>query len=158
MARTSHHVLGYVICGSPGGLTFCLVGHPGRRRPSPQDWPGGRSIVDQVCLDVPPRHYDEECAFWTALTGWEWAGTGHAEFRRLVRPAGIPLRFLLQRLDGEQQTVTAHLDLACDDPHAETVRHEALGAETVRRYDGWTVMRDPAGRPYCNTGRTPEAG
>jgi hypothetical protein len=152
---TSHHVLGYVICGSPGGLTFCLVGHPGRRPPPPQAWSGGRSLVDQVCLDIPPRHFDEECAFWAALTGWDWADTGHGEFRRLVRPESIPFRFLLQRLDDEQQTVTAHLDLACDDPDAESARHEALGAETVRPYDEWTVMRDPAGRVYCNTGRTP---
>ncbi len=154
---TSHHVLGYVICGSPGGFTFCLVGHPGRRRPPPGEWPGGRSMVDQVCLDIPPRHYADECAFWAALTGWEWADTGYAEFRRLVRPDGLSLRFLLQRLDDEQQTVTAHLDLACDDPHAETARHVALGAETVRRYHEWTVLRDPAGRIYCNTDRAPEA-
>ncbi len=153
---TSHHVLGYVVCGSPGGLTFCLVGHPGRRRPPPQEWPGGRSLVDQVCLDIPPSRFDEECAFWAALTGWAWADTGHSEFRRLVRPEPVPFRFLLQRLDDEQQTVTAHLDLACDDPHAETARHEALGAETVRHYDDWTVLRDPAGRRYCNTGRRPE--
>jgi hypothetical protein len=152
---TSHHVLGYVICGSPGGLTFCLVGHPGRRRPPPQDWPGGRSIVDQVCLDIPPRHYEQECAFWAALTGWEPGSAGGREFRRLVRPEGIPLAFLLQRLDDEQQTVTAHLDLACDDRDAETSRQQALGAEQVRSTDGFTVMRDPAGRLYCNTGRAP---
>ncbi len=152
---TSHHVLGYVICGSPGGLTFCLVGHPGRRRPPAQEWPGGRSIVDQVCLDIPPSRWDDECEFWAALTGWEWAGTGLGEFRRLVRPADVPLVLLLQRLDDEQPTVTAHLDLACDDPDAETSRHEALGAVTTRRYDEWTALRDPAGRAYCNTGRAP---
>jgi hypothetical protein len=153
--RTSHHVLGYVICGSPGGLTFCLVGHPGRRRPGPQEWDGGRSLVDQVCLDIPPSSYDEECAFWAALTGWEWLYAGGREFRRLARPEGIPLAFLLQRLDDEQPSVTAHLDLACDDRDAETSRQEALGAEPVRRTDGFTVMRDPAGRAYCNTGRAP---
>jgi len=61
---TSHHVLGYVICGSPGGLTFCLVGHPGRRRPGPVGPPGARSLVDQVCLDVPPSQWDTERSFW----------------------------------------------------------------------------------------------
>jgi hypothetical protein len=155
--RTSHHVLGYVICGSPGGLTFCLVGHPGRRRPPSQDWPGGRSAVDQVCLDIPPSRYEEECTFWQQLTGWDRASASGREFRRLARPPGVPLAFLLQRLDDEQPTVTAHLDLACDDRDAETSRQQALGAEQVRRTDGFTVMRDPAGRAYCNTGRAPGA-
>ena len=152
---TSHHMLGYVIFGSPGGLTFCLVGHPGGRRPPPQEWPGGRSIVDQVCLDIPPSRWDAERDFWASLTGWEWAHAGDREFRRLARPEGIPLAFLLQRLDDEQPTVTAHLDLACDDRDAETSRQQALGAERVRRTDGFTVMRDPSGRAYCNTGRAP---
>jgi Glyoxalase-like domain len=151
----SHHVLGYVICGSPGGLTFCLVGHPGRQRPSPRPWPGGRSLVDQVCLDVPPSRWASERAFWGELTGWSWTDAGSAEFERLVRPADVPLAFLLQRLDDEQPSVTAHLDLACDDRDAETARQVALGAEQVRRTDDFTVMRDPAGRAYCNTGRAP---
>jgi hypothetical protein len=152
---TSHHVLGYVVCGSPGGLTFCLVGHPGRRRPPPQGWRGGRSLVDQVCLDIPPSRFDEECAFWAALTGWDEVPAGGAEFWRLGRPAGLPLAFLLQRLDDEQPTVTAHLDLCCDDRDAETARHEALGAALLRRHEGFTVLRDPAGRAYCVTGRRP---
>lgn len=152
---TSHHVLGYVTCGSPGGLSFCLVGHPGRRRPPPQDWPGGRSLVDQVCLDIPPSRFDDECAFWSSLTGLDEVPAGGAEFRRLGRPDGLPLAFLLQRLDDEQLTVTAHLDLACDDRDAETSRHEALGAEVLRLHDGFTVLRDPAARAYCITGRRP---
>jgi predicted enzyme related to lactoylglutathione lyase len=154
-ATTSYHRLGYVMCGSPGGLTFCLVGHPGRRRPSPLSSPGGRSVVDQVCLDIPPSRYDEECAFWAALTGWEHLDLDSPEFARLRRPDDVALGVLLQRLDDEQQTVTAHLDLACDDRDAESARHQALGAEQVRRTPGWTVMRDPGGRTYCTTGRLP---
>jgi hypothetical protein len=157
-ATTSHHVLGYVVCGSPHGMTFCLVGHPGRRRPPPHPWPGGRSIVDQVCLDIPPDVYDAECAFWAELTGWQHVDDVSPEFRRLVRPDGIPLAFLLQRLDApgpSQQTVSAHLDLACDDQEAETARHVALGADVIRRTTGWTVLTDPAGRRYCLTGRRP---
>ena len=154
-ASANWHEQGFVVCGSPGGLTFCVVGHPAARRPPPQQWPGGASIVDQVCLDIPPSRYDEERAFWSALTGWRLVDAG--DFERLVRPPGVPLAFLLQRLDDEQSTVTAHLDLACDDRDAETARHRALGAAVVRRTDGWTVMRDPAGRVYCNTGRKPGA-
>jgi hypothetical protein len=67
----------------------------------------------------------------------------------------MPLAFLLQRLADEQPTVTAHLDLACDDRDGESARQQSLGADVVRRTPGWTVMRDPAGRLYCNTGRKP---
>jgi len=74
-----------------------------------------------------------------------------------VRPAGIPYAFLLQRLDDDQPAVTAHLDLACEDRDAVAARHEEWGAEVVRRTHGWTVMRDPAGMTYCNTGRRPGA-
>ncbi|NUR06478.1 MAG: VOC family protein [Nocardioidaceae bacterium] len=158
-ATTSYHVLGYVVCGSPNGMSFCLVGHPGRRRPPPQRWAdGNRSVVDQVCLDIPPDVYDAECAFWAALTGWDRVDGGASEFDRLVRPADVPLAFLLQRLDAPgpaQQTVTGHLDLAADDREAETDRHVALGARALRRTPGWTVLADPAGRIYCITGRRP---
>ncbi|HEX4976541.1 MAG TPA: VOC family protein [Nocardioides sp.] len=149
-ATASYLEAGYVVCGSPGGLTFCVVGHPGESRPGPADWPGGRSLVDQVCLDIPPSRWDSEVAFWAALTGWE-RGRQSGEFGRLVRPEGQPLMFLLQRLDDEQPGVTAHLDLGSDDADAEAARHVALGATEVRRADGWITLLDPAGRPYCVT-------
>ena len=152
---SSYHVLGHVLCGSPGGLSFCLVGHPARRVPPPVQWPGGRSIIDQVCLDIPPHLYDVEVAFWRALTGWEPVDAGGGEFERLRRPERCPLALLVQRLDDEQQTTTAHLDLAAEDREAETARHVGLGAEVVDVRPGWTVLRDPAGRAYCITGRRP---
>lgn len=152
---TSYHKLGYVVCGSPGGLTFCLVGHPGHHRASPLELDGGCSLVDQVCLDIPPSQHDAEVRFWCHLTGWTLVDLPSPEFQRLRRPAGVPLAFLLQLLDEEQPTVTAHLDLACDDRDHEVDRHVGLGAEMVRRTDGFTVLRDPAGRRYCVTGRRP---
>jgi hypothetical protein len=155
---TSHHVLGYVICGSPGGLTFCLVGHPGRRRPGPVGPRGARSLVDQVCLDVPPRQWHAERAFWAALTGWELRSGAGGELAALARPEGMPLRLLLQRLDDEQYTVTGHLDLTCDDHDAEAARHQDLGAHLVRRTPHGTTLRDPAGRGYCLTHRDVETG
>lgn len=149
-ATASYLEEGYVVCGSPGGMTFCVVGHPGSRRPGPAAWPGGRSLVDQVCLDIPPSRWDSEVAFWEQLTGWE-RGRQSGEFGRLVRPEGQPLMFLLQRLDDEQPGVTAHLDLGSDDAEAEAARHVALGATQVRATDGWITLLDPAARPYCVT-------
>jgi hypothetical protein len=149
-ASASYLDLGYVVCGSPGGMTFCVVGDPGERRPSPQTWPGGRSLVDQVCLDIPPSRFDSECAFWERLTGWELAPERDG-FRRLARPEGQPIQLLLQRLDAEQPVVTGHLDLGSDDAEAEAARHLALGATEVRRMPGWITLTDPAGRTYCVT-------
>jgi hypothetical protein len=153
-ASASYHELGYVVLGSPGGMTFCVVGHPGARRPPPVLWPGGRSLVDQVCLDIPPSGFEAEQRFWRELTGWPHTQRADdSEFARLGRPDGMPLQLLLQRLDDEQPVVTAHLDLACDDRDAEVRRHLDLGATLVRRTDGWTTLRDPSGREYCITRR-----
>ena len=153
------HDLGVVVMSSPGGLPFCLVPHRGQSvRMTPVGEEGARSVPDQVCLDIPPSRYDAECDFWAALTGWSPTDEDPAdEFRRLTRPPAIPYAFLLQRLDDEQDAVSAHLDLACEDRDAETRRHVALGATQAERTEGWTVMRDPAGLTYCNTGRRPGA-
>ncbi|QCW50043.1 VOC family protein [Nocardioides dongxiaopingii] len=151
---------GYVVLESLAGLTFCLVPEPGSARPvpaTPGSWPGGRSQVDQVCLDVGPAAHDAECAFWQELTGFDPTPASGAEFRRLDAP-GMPLRLLLQRLD-EERPPGIHLDLAADDRAAEVERHLALGATpgpTPSGPDrGFTVLVDPAGSRYCITDRVP---
>lgn len=156
---------GHVVMTSPGGLTFCFVTHRASRPPAPARWYDGqrahghRSVVDQVCLDIPSSHYETECRFWAALTGWELRPSPtHAEFRRLVRPAGQPLHLLLQRLGEDLGPVRAHLDLATDDRAAETRRHVALGAEVVGVHDSWTVLTAPGTPAYCLTDRRPETG
>jgi Glyoxalase-like domain len=119
-------------------------------------WPSGqRSLVDQVCLDITPDGYDVEAAFWAELTGWERRAGARPEFEYLVRPHGIPLRLLLQRLDDARQPACgAHLDLACD----EVSRHLDLGASVERRTADWVTLRDPAGLAYCITRRDPGTG
>ena len=138
---------------SPGGLVFCLVQwHGERSRPAPVRWPGGqRSFVDQICLDVPAAVFEAEADFWAALTGWPRRSVGESEFEALVRPAGQPLRLLLQRIGSAVGGM--HLDLACDGVDREVARHLALGARHVRDGRGWVTLRDPAGRDYCVTGR-----
>ncbi len=142
---------------SPGGFVFCLVPEPGGVRPPPTAWPDGRtSYVDQVCLDIPPSRYDDELAFWAALTGWEVrAPRPGSEFGRITGPPGQPFFLLLQRLEDEQEAVTAHLDWSASDHEAEVAAHEAAGAEVQGRFDRWTVLRDPAGLTYCVTRRRP---
>ena len=165
---------GYVVLRSPGGLTFCLVNERLGARPAPSRWssPGGEheSLLDQVCLDIPAEAYEQECTFWTALTGWTLRRSpAQPELAHLERPAGIPLRLLLQRLGHEadgaddahgNDDVGAHLDLATTDRAAETARHTALGAvvERVRPGRAWTVLIDPTGLRYCITDRDPRTG
>ena len=147
---------------SPAGLAFCLVANRAEHghRPPPQTWPGGaRSLVDQLCIDVPAPAFEAECAFWAALTGWELRPGSRPEFSYLVRPPSLPLRLLLQRLgDDGRACAGAHLDLACDDVAAEAERHKALGAAVVREMPNWTALADPAGLAYCVTRRNPGTG
>lgn len=144
---------------SPGGLPFCLNEGEEGTRPLPRIWAEGQtSLVDQVCLDIPPERYDEECAFWAEQTGWELTGTSAPYLHQLVRPDGMPLRVLLQRLDEGDGPVRAHLDLATTHRGKETERHRQLGARVQSTHQRWTVLRDPAGAPYCITDRDPYTG
>ncbi len=154
---------GHVVLRSPGGFVHCVVRDSGeRRRPGPVTGPlGGTSRVDQVCLDVPRSLLAAERAYWTTLTGWPGHSGSRTEFTVLDRPAGMPLRFMLQELgaDDLRTEVTAHLDLACGpDLAIVTAEHRALGADVVATGNPWTVLRDPAGLSYCLTPRDPVTG
>ncbi|MFT4009292.1 MAG: VOC family protein [Nocardioidaceae bacterium] len=144
---------GYAVLRSSGGLVFCFVTHPARTRPTP--YPG---VPDQVCLDVPPDLFDAEVAFWTALLGWDSHPGSHPAMHVLERPDGQALRILLQRLDEGEPPVRAHLDLAAGDQvQALAAEHRTQGATQVR--DGaWVTLRDPVGREYCLTPRSPATG
>jgi hypothetical protein len=48
------------------------------------------------------------------------------------------------------------VDVGCADDHA-TGRHAALGARVTGAFAFWTVLTDPAGRPYCLVDRDPQA-
>ncbi|MFI5892154.1 VOC family protein [Actinoplanes sp. NPDC051513] len=145
-----------VVLLSPAGIPFCVVPWHGERvRPRAVRWPGGQSsLVDQLALDIPADAYDAEVALWAALTGWAHRRSDLPEFRFLQGDSALPLRLLLQRIgDG---AVGVHLDFAGDGVDGEVGRHVGLGAVVVRRVPGqWTTLRDPAGREYCVTGRTP---
>jgi len=148
-----------VVLATPAGQPFCLVREDDpepRRRPITPEFPAGRSLADQLCLDIPADRYDLEIDFWAELTGWRRAPAGLPEFRRLNPPGALPMQFLLQRLGTDDAAgARAHLDMAADDPDAEVSRHRALGAEIVQPAEGWTTLRDPAGLTYCVTRRRP---
>ena len=146
---------GHVVLSSPGGFPFCFVGHPASRPAPASVWPGGhRTLVDQVCLDIPADEFQRELAFWLAVTGREPVPSIRSEFQRLRRPVDQGLELLVQRLD-EGGEVRAHVDLGCSDRAAETERHLGLGATHVESFDAWTVLADPTGSAYCITDRAP---
>lgn len=158
---------GFQILSSPGGSTFCVVAHHGESvRPRPPevrvDRRNGTSctaLVDQLCLDVGADRFDDECTFWSTFTGWELRPS-LPEFRSLLRPAGQPLRLLIQRLDDPPAAGAgrAHLDLSCADVAAAAEVHQVLGASVEKVNPYWTTMVDPAGLRYCLTARNPVTG
>jgi hypothetical protein len=154
-ARLLDDSRGWATYASPGGLVFCVVGETPAAPPAPVDWGTHSSLVDQVCLDIPEDRFDDEAAFWAALLERDVHDSpGYAEFARLDRLPGDPVRLLLQRC-GSAGPVRAHLDLATTARPDEVRRLTALGAPVVRVTDGWTTLRDPAGLEFCVTDRDP---
>jgi hypothetical protein len=136
---------------SPAGILFCLVPWHGEAvRPGPV---ASGALVDQICLDIPAAVFEAEAEFWAALTGWTRRAGSRPEFEVLARPAGMPLRLLLQRVGSPVPGM--HLDLSCADVPAEVARQVALGASVQWVFEAWTTLRDPAGRAYCVTSRPP---
>lgn len=149
---------GLVVMASPGGISFSLTQWDPEAMGEGQVRGGEPALLDQVCLDVPPRRYAVELGFWSRLTGWEVVAGDRPEFRSLRRPTGMPVRLLVQRLDGGDGPTTGHPDLACADREVEVAAHVRLGARVVAPGWGWTVMRDPVGQVYCLTDRSPSSG
>ena len=134
---------------SPGGLLFCHTLSEGAAV-LPRD---GSTILDQVCIDIPARHWEQEVEFWRDVTGRELEAARLPQFARLPSAGG--LRILLQQLDEIDGTVRAHPDLASADREADTRRHVALGATVSGVFDRWTVLVAPGGQVYCLTDRDP---
>jgi hypothetical protein len=149
---------GCAVMASPGGFTFCLVPDQGERTvPDVVPVPAPHR-VDQVSIDVPDAQFEEETRFWQALTGWESQRSAMPEFAPFLRPAGIPIRLLLQRRgnDDSAEHARAHLDLACGDAIAVVAgRQLGHGASLVRTETYWTTLTDPTGSEYCLTRRDP---
>ena len=149
----------YAVMASPGGVPFCLIPDAGSERTPPvaarpSSWDGGRSLVDQVCLDIASEAWDAEVAFWPAFTGW--AITADEHWGRLWTPASWPVRVLVQRR-GVGGT-SSHLDVSCDDRMAEVARWQALGARVIGEGPRWTIMETPGELVVCLTTRSPDTG
>jgi len=152
---------GLIVASSPAGLAFCLTHWAGESVvPGPLVTATGATRLDTLCIDVPPDRFEQECTFWSGLTGWEAKPARVPGYSYLERPAGQPLPawLLLQRLDTARpgQHARAHADFGCTDELAAG-RHAGLGARVVDTHEHWTVLTDPAGREYCLVSRDPHS-
>ena len=99
-------------------------------------------------VDRPAARFERACAFWTAVTGTglsELRGE-QGEFVTLVPEKGDACVKVQGVADGDGG---AHLDFAVEDVPGFVEGALKLGAETAATYDGWAVLRSPAGQLFC---------
>jgi hypothetical protein len=101
--------------------------------------------------------------FWAAaLDGYAMVPYDDAEIARLatlgltpetdtsVMVEGPGTRLCFHLVPGPRgQRNRLHLDVVADDRKAEIARLIALGASRAREGEGYTVLRDPEGNPFC---------
>lgn len=103
-----------------------------------------RSRIGVVLIDHPGQHYDEAVRFWAGVQGVR--PVPEDDRYTNVGEAGT-LSLELQRLDEGSSRV--HLDVETDDVRAEVARLTALGGTVVQEREGYVVMADPGGVPFC---------
>lgn len=146
---------GYVVLRSPGGFIFCLTTWEGAGH---QIRVGEADLLDQLCLSVDAEAFEAEVSFWAGLTGIAPVRGSREEFAVLPRPAGWPVRILVQRRQTPGGPGTGHPDFACADRARTRAEHEALGARHTGEGERWSVMTAPGGQVYCLTDRRPATG
>jgi len=104
-----------------------------------------RSHLATIVIDVPADGVADEVAFWGGASGRPLRELDQPEFHGARLHAELTL--LVQEVGEGGPRV--HVDIHTDDVAAEVARLTELGAITVEHHDQWTVMRDPAGLPFC---------
>lgn len=142
---------GYTVLADPAGLPLCVI-DADAAAPTPVA-PRGRDGVylSGIFVDVPDRKVDVEVAFWSHALGAEVASTERPEtYTALtgVQGPGGAVLFEVQRV-GPTTVPRHHVDLEADDVVGEAARLQALGARRVSEVDGWIVLADPVGNPFC---------
>lgn len=139
---------GYFVLRSPGGFTFCLVGHAGEVVPTSVVWETGHhSRVTRFCLDVPRKRYAADVTFFAGLLGGHWQQVADPE--TALRPAaGWPLDVRLQPAEFSPEPTT-HLHVGTDDLAAEVARLVALGARERAVRTGKAILEAPGGTAVC---------
>lgn len=106
-----------------------------------------KSRLGNIVIDCPTDDLLREAAFWSASLGCPLPEdvSGSSRFIQLQTRSG-DVQIILQRVDHDPR---AHLDIETDSIGEEVGRLEKLGARTVSRHDGWTVMQAPSGHRFC---------
>ncbi len=106
-------------------------------------------------LEITIDAVDVEAAerFWSEALGYDRLYE-RAPYVVLGPPVGAGPRVLIQKVGSMPAGKSSvHLDLRVQDPAAEVLRLEVLGAKVDRIVaeagTAWTVMVDPGGIPFC---------
>ncbi len=105
------------------------------------------SRLDKIVIDAADADHDRELAFWQGALGTPMSQVQRFPEYHWAGLPGAQLSLLVQRLDTGSPRV--HLDIHTDDLEAEVSRLEGLGARRVITTNGWWIMEDPAGLPFC---------
>lgn len=142
---------GYTVLADPAGLPLCVIDAdaavPTPVAPRRRD----RVYLSGIFVDVPERKVDVEVAFWSHALDAEVVPTERPEtYTALegVRGPGGAVLFEVQQV-GPTTVPRHHVDLEAPDVAAEAARLQALGARRVSEADGWIVLADPVGNPFC---------
>lgn len=113
------------------------------------DHPAGLARFWAAVLDgygVAPYHDDEIARLATLGL------TPETDTSVMVEGPGPRLCFHLM-VGPRQERNRIHFDIVAEEPGLEIARLIALGATRSRDGDGYTVLRDPEGNPFCVCGR-----
>lgn len=109
-----------------------------------------RSRIGVVLIDHPAMSYEAAATFWAGATGHDRSEPkpgNEPPYESLSDLAG-GVHMVMQELGG-QTAARVHLDIETDDVEAETARLLDLGALLVEQRDGYAILADPGGVPFC---------
>lgn len=104
-----------------------------------------RSRIGVILIDHDPATFEAGTAFWAGVQGVRPIPDKEGRYVSVGEVGSLALE--VQRLDEGSSRV--HVDIETDDVEAEVARLEGLGARLVERRDGYALMADPGGVPFC---------
>lgn len=106
-----------------------------------------KSRLGNIVIDCPTDDILREAKFWSVALGCPLPKdvSANSKFIQLETKSG-DVQVIIQQVDHDPR---AHLDIETDSIEEEVGRLEKLGAITVSRHDGWTVMQAQSGHRFC---------
>jgi catechol 2,3-dioxygenase-like lactoylglutathione lyase family enzyme len=106
-----------------------------------------RSRLAGFIIDCQTTDLAAATAFWSAALGLPVTSEPEDDpgYQHLARAAG-DLYVEVQSVTHESRV---HIDIESDNPAAEAVRLQALGAVKIKSVKDWIVMQAPTGQRFC---------